>query len=85
MLQQSSHQQEKAAARHSPCSPSCPGATTNAAALPRSTRPPHPLMHSTTAMPCAEAACASMYLPLASPMQYRWGTTLPLLSSTWAG
>ncbi len=30
----------------------------------------------------ALAACASMSLPLASPMQYTWGTGLPDLSST---
>mmetsp|Transcript_17770 Transcript_17770/g.42716 ORF Transcript_17770/g.42716 Transcript_17770/m.42716 type:complete len:207 (-) Transcript_17770:1015-1635(-) len=34
-----------------------------------------PMMFSTADMPCAEAACASIILPFASPMQYRLGTT----------
>mmetsp|Transcript_32029 Transcript_32029/g.95682 ORF Transcript_32029/g.95682 Transcript_32029/m.95682 type:complete len:270 (-) Transcript_32029:1017-1826(-) len=41
-----------------------------------------PSMFSIAEMPCALAACASMYLPLASPMQYTFGTTLPSLPST---
>mmetsp|Transcript_9091 Transcript_9091/g.15838 ORF Transcript_9091/g.15838 Transcript_9091/m.15838 type:complete len:271 (-) Transcript_9091:974-1786(-) len=41
-----------------------------------------PAMFSTALIPCALAACASMYLPLASPMQYTLGTTLPAVSST---
>ena len=36
----------------------------------------------TVAPTCALAACASMYLPLASPMQYTLGTTLPSLPIT---
>jgi hypothetical protein len=30
----------------------------------------------------ADAACANMYFPFASPMQYTCGTTAPLVSST---
>mmetsp|Transcript_8 Transcript_8/g.20 ORF Transcript_8/g.20 Transcript_8/m.20 type:complete len:219 (+) Transcript_8:404-1060(+) len=42
-----------------------------------------PAMFSTAEMPWADAACASIITPFASPMQYKCGTTLPpFLSST---
>mmetsp|Transcript_639 Transcript_639/g.1670 ORF Transcript_639/g.1670 Transcript_639/m.1670 type:complete len:299 (-) Transcript_639:816-1712(-) len=40
-----------------------------------------PTMFSTADTPCAEAACASMRMPLASPMQYRFGETTSAPSS----
>ena len=41
-----------------------------------------PCMHSMAAMPCAEAACASIIFPLASPMHHTPSTTFPSLSVT---
>mmetsp|Transcript_1797 Transcript_1797/g.7265 ORF Transcript_1797/g.7265 Transcript_1797/m.7265 type:complete len:216 (+) Transcript_1797:203-850(+) len=39
-----------------------------------------PHMHSIAAMPCADAACASIILPLASPMHHTPSITSPSLS-----